>query len=367
MVKVTLEKVSKVYKGLFREVKAVDEIDLEIPDKSFFTLLGPSGSGKTTTLRMIAGLETPTSGKIYFDDEVVNDVPPQRRNLAMVFQQPTLFPFMTVLDNMTYGLKIKGVPKKERYRRAREAARLLHIEHLLDRMPSELSGGERQRVDLGRAIVTEPRLFLLDEPLANLDARLREELRAEVRKIHNRLNVTTIFVTHDQVEAMTMSDKIAVMRNGRIEQVDDPQSLYRRPRNLFVAGFIGSPPMVFWDGTLIDGDTIRTDTFSLKLPSDLASRIKQESSSPELIIGVKPDSIKLYKDAGRGLFAGKVVLTEPLGSRAIVHVETEDKEFKVEVAGAYGFRVGEAVGLEFKKKGVYIFDKKTEKMLSSLA
>lgn len=367
MVKVTLEKVSKVYKGLFREVKAVDEIDLEIPDKSFFTLLGPSGSGKTTTLRMIAGLETPTSGKIYFDDEIVNDVPPQKRNLAMVFQQPTLFPFMNVLDNMTYGLKIRGVPKKERYRKAREAAKLLHIEHLLDRMPSELSGGERQRVDLGRAIVTEPKLFLLDEPLANLDARLREELRAEVRKIHNRLNVTTIFVTHDQVEAMTMSDKIAVMRKGRIEQVDDPRSLYKRPKNLFVAGFIGSPPMVFWDGTLIDEYTINTGTFSLKLPSDLASKINRESSSPELVVGVKPDSIKLYKDMKRGLFRGKVILTETLGSRAIIHVEVEDKEFKVEVSGTHNFRVGDTVSLEFKKKGVYIFDKKTEKTLSSLA
>ena len=365
MVKVTLEKVSKVYKGLFKEVKAVDEIDLEIPDKSFFTLLGPSGSGKTTTLRMIAGLESPTNGKIFFDGEVINDVPPQKRNLAMVFQQPTLFPFMNVLDNMTYGLKIRGISKEERYRRAKEAAKLLHIEPLLNRMPRELSGGERQRVDLGRAIVTEPQLFLLDEPLANLDARLREELRAEVRKIHNRLGVTTIFVTHDQIEAMTMSDMIAVMRNGKVEQVDSPQTLFKRPKNLFVASFVGSPPMVFWDGTLVK-DTVDTGIFTLKIPEDLIDEVRKKTSSSELVVGVKPDSIKLYKDVKRGLFTGKVILTEPLGSRALIHVKVEDKEFKVEVDGSHTFKVDTTVGLQLKMKGVYLFDKKSGKMLSSL-
>jgi len=364
VVKIVLKNLTKRYRGIRKEVKAVQEVNLEIKDKSFITLLGPSGCGKTSTLRMIAGLEQPTSGEIYFDDEIVNDVPTQERDLAMVFQQPTLFPFINVMDNMTYGLKIKHVPKEERFKRAKEAASLLHIEELLDRMPGELSGGERERVDLGRAIVTRPKVFLLDEPLASLDARLRDELRSEVRLVHKKLEVTTIFVTHDQLEAMTMSDEIAVMNKGRIEQLGSPNRLFNHPENHFVASFIGSPPVIFFDGS-IKNDFTKVDTryFSFDIPLAASEQLRKSQVNSEIIVGIRPDAIDLHRDLSKGMFQGQIIMIELLGKRWIFHFDLKGKEMKVELMGNHDFREGETVGLTLRREGILLFDRKSEKRL----
>src|SRR5881227_1477169 len=252
MAHVQLEKVTKIYPG---NVKAVDNIDLGIADQEFVVLVGPSGCGKSTTLRMVAGLEEITAGTLRIGQRVVNDVPPQDRDIAMVFQNYALYPHMTVYKNMAFGLKLRKMPKKQIHERVMDAARILEIEHLLDRKPRQLSGGQRQRVAVGRAIVREPAAFLFDEPLSNLDAKLRVTTRAELKRLHHRLRTTTLYVTHDQEEAMTLGDRIVVMREGVIHQADPPLETYNQPKNRFVAGFIGMPPMNFFDGAIkvIDG------------------------------------------------------------------------------------------------------------------
>src|SRR3954466_6609992 len=247
MARVELEKVSKVYPG---NVKAVDNVDLSIADQEFVVLVGPSGCGKSTTLRMIAGLEEITGGEIRIGDRVVNDIPPKNRDIAMVFQNYALYPHMTVYKNMAFALKLRGVAKTQIHERVMEAAKILDIEHLLDRKPKALSGGQRQRVAVGRAIVREPAAFLFDEPLSNLDAKLRVTTRAELKRLHHRLKTTTIYVTHDQEEAMTLGDRIVVMKDGIIQQADTPLKTYSNPVNRFVAGFIGMPPMNFFDGAI---------------------------------------------------------------------------------------------------------------------
>src|SRR5690348_6518642 len=255
MAQVLLDKVSKVYPG---NVKAVDAIDLGIKDQEFIVLVGPSGCGKSTTLRMVAGLEEITDGTIRIGDRVVNNVPPKDRDIAMVFQNYALYPHMTVYKNMAFGLKLRGMPKAQIHQRVTEAAKILDIEHLLERKPKALSGGQRQRVAVGRAIVREPAAFLFDEPLSNLDAKLRVTTRAELKRLHHRLKTTTIYVTHDQEEAMTLGDRIVVMRDGLIQQADTPLVTYNYPANRFVAGFIGMPPMNFFDGTIkvVDGQMV---------------------------------------------------------------------------------------------------------------
>jgi len=364
MARIVLKNLAKRYRGILREVIAVKEISLEIKDKSFLTLLGPSGCGKTSTLRMIAGLEEPSAGEVYFDNELMNDVPTQKRDLAMVFQQPTLFPFMNVMDNMTYGLKIRGVAKEERLKRTKEAAALLHIEGLLDRMPGELSGGERQRVDLGRAIVTRPKVFLLDEPLASLDAQLRDELRSEVRLVHKKLGVTTIFVTHDQLEAMTMSDEIAVMNKGEIEQVGSPNLLFEKPENCFVAGFVGSPPTIFFDGNVTkDLTAIDTGHFSLDVPPGAFDHTDNVGANSEVIVGVRPDCVNLCKDPSKGLFQGQITMIELLGKRWIFHLDLKGKEVKIELMGHHDFKEGEIVGATLRSEGVHVFDKRSRRRL----
>src|SRR2546429_1524628 len=247
MARVELQKVTKIYPG---GVKAVDAIDLNIENQQFVVLVGPSGCGKSTTLRMIAGLEEISDGIIRIGDRVVNDVPPKNRDIAMVFQNYALYPHMTVYKNMAFGLKLRRMPKQQIHQRVMEAAKILDIEHLLDRKPKQLSGGQRQRVAVGRAIVREPAAFLFDEPLSNLDAKLRVTTRAELKRLHQRLKTTTIYVTHDQEEAMTLGDRIVVMKDGLIQQSDTPLNTYNQPRNRFVAGFIGMPPMNFFDGRL---------------------------------------------------------------------------------------------------------------------
>src|SRR5512144_1397414 len=277
----------------FDDVEAVRAIDLDIPDNEFVVLVGPSGCGKSTTLRMIAGLEEVTSGNISIGGEVVNDLPPKDRDIAMVFQNYALYPHMTVYDNMAFGLKMRKFPKPEIEKRVREAADILGIQELLKRKPRQLSGGQRQRVALGRAIVRHPQVFLFDEPLSNLDAKLRVQMRVELKKLHERLGTTAIYVTHDQVEAMTLGDRVVVMRDGRVQQVGDPMELYNSPANRFVAGFIGSPAMNFApvrivaekDGLWVIGDGIR-----LKVPMPLTNRLGPYAGS-DVTMGIRPEDL----------------------------------------------------------------------------
>src|SRR5574341_461415 len=274
MAHVELREVTKIYE---KDVVAVNRANINIQDKEFVVLVGPSGCGKSTTLRMVAGLEEVSSGEIYIGDRVVNDVPPKDRDIAMVFQNYALYPHMTIYDNMAFGLKLRKYPKPQIDRRVKDTAGMLGIEGLLDRKPKQLSGGQRQRVALGRAIVREPQVFLMDEPLNNLDAKLRVQTRAEIKKLHARLRTTTIYVTHDQVEAMTMGDRIVVMKDGLVQQVDAPLNLYEKPANQFVAGFIGSPAMNFIEATLADSAgkvLVDAGSFRLEVPPDLASPVQ---------------------------------------------------------------------------------------------
>ncbi|MBE6778931.1 MAG: sn-glycerol-3-phosphate ABC transporter ATP-binding protein UgpC, partial [Ruminococcaceae bacterium] len=302
MASLSLKNICKKYPG---GVLAVNDFNLEIKDKEFIIMVGPSGCGKSTTLRMIAGLEEITSGELYIGDRLVNDVAPKDRDIAMVFQNYALYPHMTVFDNMAFGLKLRKTPKDEIKRRVEEAARILDIEHLLDRKPKALSGGQRQRVALGRAIVREPKVFLLDEPLSNLDAKLRAQMRTELSKLHQKLGTTFIYVTHDQTEAMTMADRIVVMKDGVIQQVDSPQNLYDYPCNMFVAGFIGSPQMNFVESVVIEKDgkffvefgSEDTKTrvgikYQIPLPAEkIAGKGLEEYVGKEVIMGIRPEDV----------------------------------------------------------------------------
>src|ERR671925_1546306 len=289
MASVTLQDLTK----RFDKVTAVDRINLEIPDKEFVVFVGPSGCGKTTTLRMIAGLEEASEGTIMIGDRIVNDIPPKDRNIAMVFQNYALYPHMNVYKNMAFGLKLRRTPKPEIERRVREAARILGIVELLDRKPRQLSGGQRQRVAVGRAIVRQPEVFLFDEPLSNLDAKLRVNMRAELIKLHERLDATMIYVTHDQVEAMTMGDRIVVMRNGFIQQVGPPMEVYNQPQNQFVAGFIGSPPMNFLDAHLVsDNGGLAVDLQGMRLPLPPQQAKSAEAyANKKVVFGIRPEDI----------------------------------------------------------------------------
>jgi multiple sugar transport system ATP-binding protein len=339
MAQVTLQNVSKIFPG---RVRAVDGIDLVIADREFVVLVGPSGCGKTTTLRMVAGLEEITSGTIRIGDRVVNDVPPKDRDIAMVFQNYALYPHMTVYKNMAFGLKLRGMPKAQIKERVGEAARILEIEHLLGRKPKELSGGQRQRVAVGRAIVREPAAFLFDEPLSNLDAKLRVTTRAELKRLHQRLRTTTIYVTHDQEEAMTLGDRIVILKDGRIQQADAPLRTYQSPVNRFVAGFIGTPPMNFFDGVIRGGEgglrfeegkgggelTFAGNGFTLSLEylsPEVKGRLLAKIGS-HLVLGVRPEHLRLTQPGGSSHFfaAIKVRLNviEPLGSEMDVHMST---------------------------------------------
>ncbi|MDP8957891.1 MAG: sn-glycerol-3-phosphate ABC transporter ATP-binding protein UgpC [Actinomycetota bacterium] len=325
MAEITFEDVGKVYPG---GTRAVEDVDLNIDDGEFVVLVGPSGCGKSTLLRMVAGLEDISEGKIVIGDQVVNDIPPKDRDIAMVFQNYALYPHMSVFDNMGFGLKLRKVSKDEIDRRVREAARVLEIHEFLDRKPRALSGGQRQRVAMGRAIVREPKAFLMDEPLSNLDAKLRVQMRAELGQLHTRLRTTTIYVTHDQVEAMTMGDRVAVIRKGRLQQAATPRELYEEPLNLFVAGFIGSPSMNFVYGRLEGaGDDVNVVIGNQRLEvarQGLASRPGLEDyAGRELIIGIRPEAFEAA-DAMPGDHSGRTMkievgFVEQLGSEAYVH------------------------------------------------
>ena len=318
----------------FDEVVAVNKVNLEIADREFVVLVGPSGCGKTTTLRMIAGLEEITEGEIYINDQLVNKLAPKDRNIAMVFQSYALYPHMKVFDNMAFGLKMRKVPKEDMKERVNRAAEILGIEELLWRKPRQLSGGQRQRVALGRAIVRDPEVFLFDEPLSNLDAKLRVQMRTELKKLHERLKATVVYVTHDQVEAMTMGDRIVVMKEGLVQQVGDPLELYNRPANLFVAGFIGSPAMNFIPCQLIEEDarlSIDTGDFSIPLPDWITARLGS-AEEKDLIFGLRPEDM-YEKGPGqepsieRPIIKAKVNVVEPLGKEISLDVSTGANSF----------------------------------------
>lgn len=370
MANVTLTNVTKE----FEEVTAVNNANLEIRDKEFLVLVGPSGCGKTTTLRMIAGLEEITRGTIEIGDQVVNDVPPKDRDIAMVFQNYALYPHMDVYNNMAFGLKLRKFPKDEIERRVREAARILGIENLLDRKPKQLSGGQRQRVALGRAIVREPKVFLMDEPLSNLDAKLRVQMRTELSKLHDRLQTTVIYVTHDQTEAMTMGDRIVVLRDGFIQQVDDPLTLYNEPVNMFVAGFIGSPAMNFLDAKLLkEGNDYYLDgagSFKIKVPEEKVSatpEIKQYEGK-NVVFGIRPEDLEdaavADKDAkDSNSFTAEVEVVEPMGSEIYLYLSIEDHSMIARVDAHSTAQVGDNVKLVVNGENMHIFDAETEEVI----
>lgn len=373
MANVILKNVYKRYDG---GVIAVSDFNLNIADKEFIILVGPSGCGKSTTLRMIAGLEEISDGEVYIGDKLVNDVQPKDRDIAMVFQNYALYPHMTVFDNMAFGLKLRKVPKDEIKRRVTEAARILEIEHLLDRKPKALSGGQRQRVALGRAIVRDPKVFLMDEPLSNLDAKLRVQMRIEITKLHQRLQTTIIYVTHDQTEAMTMGTRIVVMKDGFIQQVDAPTALYQKPVNTFVAGFIGMPPMNFFNATLVkkaDGLYLEQEGLTIKLSDELVSNEKTaEAIKPyidkEVIMGVRPEAIfaepEMVEQSPETSFTAMVEVVEMLGSETLLYLNIKGLSATARVNPLCPAKAGEPFKLCIDGKRIHIFDKETEKVIA---
>jgi multiple sugar transport system ATP-binding protein len=329
MAKVTLKNVYKIYPGdKGQDVTAVSDFNLEIEDREFVVFVGPSGCGKSTTLRMIAGLEEISKGQIIIGDRVVNDVPPKDRDIAMVFQNYALYPHMTVYDNMAFGLKLRKYPKAEIHKRVMEAANILGIEQYLERKPKALSGGQRQRVAVGRAIVRQPKVFLFDEPLSNLDAKMRVQMRTEITKLHQRLQATMIYVTHDQIEAMTMGTRIVVMKDGVVQQVDTPLKIYGEPVNLFVAGFLGSPPMNFVKGTLTgrEGSIIFKEMQGGVVEVNLGDR---KAAAPyigkEVILGVRPEDCDMLppgKAPSENSFQAVVDIVEPMGAETYFYIQT---------------------------------------------
>jgi multiple sugar transport system ATP-binding protein len=362
MASVTFDHVTKAYAD---DAVAVNDLDLLIKDGEFLVLVGPSGCGKTTALRCLAGLEEITAGQIKIDERVVNRVPSKDRNIAMVFQSYALYPHMTVYDNLAFGLKLLKTPKQEIRRRVQEAAKILNLERFLDRKPRALSGGQRQRVALGRAIVREPAAFLMDEPLSNLDAKLRVQTRAEILRIQQRLGTTTVYVTHDQVEAMTMGDRIAVMSEGVLQQVGPPPELYERPVNKFVAAFIGSPAMNFAQ--------VHADEGKLKMGSHLLhltgprEKIARERHGKQLEIGFRPEDLEVANGSGDGAirFPAKVDVVEYLGNQELLHADVEGNEIVALVSSERKVQVGDAVEFTIPSDKLHLFDPETEESLVS--
>ena len=371
MAKVVLKDVCKTYPGGFTAVRSAN---LEIADREFVVLVGPSGCGKSTTLRMIAGLEEISSGTITIGDRVVNDVPPKDRDIAMVFQNYALYPHMSVFENMAFGLKLRGFPREEIKSRVDDAARILGITDLLERKPKALSGGQRQRVAVGRAIVRKPAAFLFDEPLSNLDAKLRVDMRVELNKLHQRLATTMIYVTHDQVEAMTLADRIVIMNKGDIQQVAEPLALYDQPVNMYVAGFIGSPPMNFLKGTLeraaagvvfTDGGTVRVG-----VPSAAASRVEKYIGKP-ITLGLRPEMIcdnesaRDWKDAA--VLKAKIDVVESLGDQKVVYFSTPKNAFIGKLEAHVPAPIGHELEVAFNCAKIHLFDADTQENLTCTA
>jgi multiple sugar transport system ATP-binding protein len=365
MASVTFDHVTK----RFGDVIAVNDLALDIADKEFIVLVGPSGCGKTTALRCLAGLEEVTDGRIMIGDHIVNDVAPKDRDIAMVFQSYALYPHMSVYDNMAFGLKLRKVPKNEIKRRVQEAAEILGIETLLNRKPRQLSGGQRQRVAVGRAIVREPKVFLFDEPLSNLDAKLRVETRANISKLHQQLSTTFIYVTHDQMEAMTMATRIAVINKGLLQQVETPQTLYDRPENLFVAGFIGTPAMNFVKSRLQKSDgklIVDSGAFKVEVPP---KRFSAYSSyvGKDVIMGIRPENIHDPHFIPTGVFTqpveGKVELTELMGNEIFLYISCGEHNFVARVDPRTACRMGDQTQVVFNMDNMHLFDPETEKAI----
>ncbi len=361
MAKVMLEEVVKQ----FGNVLAVNHVTLDIPDRQFTVLVGPSGCGKTTCLRLIAGLEETTAGNIYIGDRIVNDVAPKDRDIAMVFQNYALYPHMTVYDNMAFGLRLRKYARPEIDRRVKEAAEMLGIQELLGRKPKQLSGGQRQRVALGRAIVREPQVFLMDEPLSNLDAKLRVQTRAEIKKLHARLQTTTVYVTHDQVEAMTMGDRIVVMKDGVVQQVDSPLNLYERPANLFVAGFIGSPAMNFLEAKLARQDgklLVDGGVFRAEVPAPFVPKLADWAGRP-IIFGIRPEDVHdraFHKGSENGaVIHANVDVHEPLGSDVILYLTAGEHSVVARVDARTQARMGQTAEVVLDMNKMHVFNADT--------
>ena len=365
MAKVILENVVKK----FDDVVAVNEVSLEIKEREFVVLVGPSGCGKTTTLRMIAGLEEVTEGKIFIGDRLVNDVPPKDRDIAMVFQSYALYPHMSVYDNMAFGLKLRKIPKKEISSRVDEAADILGLKKLLDRLPKQLSGGQRQRVALGRAIVRHPSVFLMDEPLSNLDAKLRVQMRAQLKKLHERLKTTIVYVTHDQVEAMTLGERIAVMLNGEVQQADSPLVIYDQPSNRFVAGFIGSPPMNFIDGKIIKKNgKMHFESEDLSIPlSTTIQDVVAPYEDKEVVFGIRPQDIKEERRAKsleeHIMIDTKVDFRELMGSETYLYIKTGCTSLVARVDALSDAKSGSSYKAVFNLRKIHLFDSNTQKAI----
>jgi multiple sugar transport system ATP-binding protein len=362
MAEVMLRKVVKRYD----EVEAVRGIDLDIADHEFVVLVGPSGCGKSTTLRMIAGLEDITDGDIMIGGDVVNDVPPKDRDIAMVFQNYALYPHMTVAENMSFGLRLKHYPKAEIKSRVTEAARMLDITDLIDRKPKQLSGGQRQRVAMGRAIVRNPKVFLFDEPLSNLDAKLRVQMRIEIKKVHQKVRTTTVYVTHDQVEAMTLADRVVVMNKGRIEQIGTPNDLYHNPATRFVAGFIGSPAMNFLPCRLEDvGGKLNirlTDRIAFPLPGARAARYQGVSRTDKLLLGIRPEHIaeaSAHPEPGVEAFDAMLDVTEPMGMETLVYFTMDGTQVCGRVNPNAGARDGAPLRLAVDLNNMHLLNEVT--------
>ncbi len=378
MASLSFKHIGKTYPG---GVSAVSDFNLEIKDKEFIIFVGPSGCGKSTTLRMVAGLEEITDGELYIGDRLINNVAPKDRDIAMVFQNYALYPHMTVYENMAFGLKLRKTPKEEIRKRVEEAARILDITHLLDRKPKALSGGQRQRVALGRAIVREPKVFLLDEPLSNLDAKLRAQMRTELSKLHKRLGTTFIYVTHDQTEAMTMADRIVVMKDGLIQQVDSPTNLYNRPTNVFVAGFIGTPQMNFVDAKVIEVDgkyavefgsedtkTKKGIKYNVVIPDEKTKGTNiADYVGKEIVLGIRPESLKddelFIQNATTGIIKCKVEITELMGAETYLYINCEGINMTARVAPKTSVISGDEITMAVDANRIHVFDKDTESII----
>ena len=363
MAQISLRNISKIYKG---GTKAVDDVNLGIENKEFMVLVGPSGCGKSTTLRMIAGLEEVSEGKIWIANRLVNDVPAKDRDIAMVFQNYALYPHMTVGENLAFGLKLRKYPKTEIQRRVQEAAEILDIKHLLERKPRQLSGGERQRVALGRAIVRKPLVFLFDEPLSNLDAKLRVQMRTEIHKLRLRLQTTFVYVTHDQTEAMTLGDRICVMRGGKVQQCADPMTIYDRPANKFVASFIGSPPINLMNGRIIKKERhyyFDEGKFQVRLVDQMHKAVEQYEGK-EIIFGIRPEDIydKLFVSEALpdNTIRAACEVVEPLGSEVYLHLNSGKSVFVARVGAHNKPQVNRDMDVVFDMSKVHFFDKDTE-------
>ncbi len=365
MASLSLKNICKVYPNGFEAVK---DFNLEIEDKEFIIFVGPSGCGKSTTLRMVAGLEEISSGELSIDGKIVNDVEPKDRDIAMVFQNYALYPHMTVFDNMAFGLKLRKVPKAEIKQKVEEAARILDLEKLLDRKPKALSGGQRQRVAMGRAIVREPKVFLMDEPLSNLDAKLRVQMRSEIASLHQRLGATIVYVTHDQTEAMTLGTRIVVLKDGLIMQVDSPRKLYDEPNNLFVAGFIGSPQMNFLDATcVVEGEkvSLKFGDSNIVLPPAKAKKLVDGGYNGKTVVfGIRPENVNdsqiAIETRKESTFTTTVTGYELLGSEVLLYYKVDGTDMTAKVDSRTPARLGDSIRLAIDVEKIHVFDKETE-------